>query len=36
VIKDIHSAPRGFEAIADESFIRIIKETKSDERIVVC
>jgi len=35
VIRDIHSAPRGFEAISDESFNRIITETKSDERIVV-
>jgi len=35
VIKDIHSAPRGFEVISDESFNRIITEAESDERIVV-
>jgi hypothetical protein len=35
VTRDIHSAPRGFEEISDESFNRIITETKRDERIVV-
>jgi len=35
VIKDVHSAPRGFELLSDESFNRIIKETNSVERIVV-
>jgi hypothetical protein len=35
VIKDVRSAPRGFEVLSDESFSKIIKETESDERIVV-
>jgi hypothetical protein len=35
VIRDINSVPRGFEEISDDSFERIIKETGSDETIVV-
>ena len=35
VISDVHSAPRGFETISDESFNRILTETKSDEHIIV-
>jgi len=35
IIKDVSSAPRGFEEISDESFEKIIKETNSDERIIV-
>ena len=35
VIKDVHSAPRGFEVLSNESFGKIIKETETDERIVV-
>jgi len=35
VIKDIYSAPRGFEVLPDESFSKIIKETGTDERVVV-
>jgi predicted nucleic acid-binding protein len=35
IIKDIRSAPRGFEEIPDESFDKIVKETETDERIVV-
>jgi len=35
VIRDIQSAPRGFEKISDDSFKTILRETKSDESIVV-
>ena len=35
VIRDIKSVPRGFEEISDVSFERIIKETGSDESIIV-
>lgn len=35
IIKDVYSAPRGFEEISDNAFEKIIKETKSDEYIVV-
>ena len=35
VIRDIFSAPRGFEEISDDSFEKIIKETGSDETIIV-
>jgi len=35
VIRDIESAPRGFEQISDESFHKILKECGSDESIVV-
>jgi hypothetical protein len=35
IIKDIRSAPRGFEEIPDESFDKIVRETETDERIVV-
>jgi predicted nucleic acid-binding protein len=35
VIKDVSSAPRGFTEIADASFNAIVKETRSDGRIVV-
>ncbi|MBN2251871.1 MAG: hypothetical protein JW724_07345 [Candidatus Altiarchaeota archaeon] len=35
VIPDTDSAPRGFERLSDESFDKIITETKSDENIIV-
>lgn len=35
IIHDISSAPRGFEEISDESFEKIIKETESDDSIIV-
>jgi len=35
IIKDIGSAPRGFEEITDESFMKIIEETNSNENIIV-
>lgn len=35
VISNISSAPRGFEEISDGSFKKIIKETGSDESIIV-
>jgi rRNA-processing protein FCF1 len=35
IIRDIYSAPRGFERISDESFFKIIKETRSNESIIV-
>ena len=35
IIKDVESAPRGFEQISDEQFNRIIAETKSDGNIIV-
>ena len=35
IIRDIESAPRGFERISDESFRRILSETKSNESLVV-
>jgi len=35
VIQDVFSAPRGFEEISDDSFEKIIKETGSDETIIV-
>ena len=35
VIKDIDSAPRGFEKITKEQFNTIIRETNSDESIII-
>lgn len=35
IIQDINSVPRGFEEISDDSFEKIIKETSSDESIIV-
>jgi hypothetical protein len=35
VIKDIGSAPRGFERLTDEQFSAIIKETGTNENIIV-
>lgn len=35
IIPDAESAPRGFEKISDESFNKIIKETGSNEYIIV-
>lgn len=35
VIRDIFSAPRGFEEISDASFEKIIKETDTNENIIV-
>jgi len=35
IIKDVNSAPRGFEEISDDSFGKIVKETDSDGRIIV-
>jgi len=35
IIRDISSAPRGFEEMSDESFEKIVRETGSNERIVV-
>jgi hypothetical protein len=35
VISDVHSAPRGFEEISNESFRKILRETHANERIVV-
>ena len=35
IIRDIESAPRGFQKISPEQFTLIMKETKSDARIIV-
>jgi predicted nucleic acid-binding protein len=35
VIQDVQSAPRGFELLSPQSFELILKETKTDERIIV-
>jgi len=35
IIKDYESVPRGFEKITKEQFCTIIKETKSDESIII-
>jgi len=35
IIKDVESVPRGFERISNESFEKIIKETNSNENIIV-
>ena len=35
IIKDVNSAPRGFEQMLNESFEKIIKETGSNENIIV-
>ncbi|AMP97877.1 hypothetical protein AY601_0938 [Pedobacter cryoconitis] len=35
VIKDLESAPRGFQKITKEKFYKILKDTKSDESIIV-
>ena len=35
IIKDVESAPRGFEQISDEQFNKIIEETKSNGNIIV-
>ncbi|MBN1227599.1 MAG: hypothetical protein JXA79_11460, partial [Deltaproteobacteria bacterium] len=35
IIHDIESAPRGFQKITKEQFETIIKETKTDEDIIV-
>lgn len=35
IVRDIESAPRGFERISDESFHKIIKETQSNQRVIV-
>ncbi|MEO8884917.1 MAG: PIN domain-containing protein [Mucilaginibacter sp.] len=35
VIKDLESVPRGFQKITKEMFINIIKDTKSDESIII-
>lgn len=35
VIKDINSAPRGFEKLSDEQFQAILKETKSNENLII-
>jgi len=35
IIKDIESAPRGFEEISNESFYKIMRECGSDESIIV-
>jgi predicted nucleic acid-binding protein len=35
VIADVHSAPRGFELLSPQSFELILKETNTDERIIV-
>lgn len=35
VIKDIQSAPRGFEPISKEHFYKIIRESKSNESLIV-
>lgn len=35
VIADVHSAPRGFEPIKPEKFELILKETQTDESVVV-
>ncbi len=35
VIADIQSAPRGFEKLTDEQFNAIIKETRSNENIII-
>lgn len=36
VIADINSAPRGFTKISREQFGRVIKETNTNENIIVC
>ncbi len=35
VIADVNSAPRGFEPISKEQFFKVLKESKSDESIIV-
>lgn len=35
IIKDIGSVPRGFQEISKEQFIAVLRETKSDESIIV-
>jgi predicted nucleic acid-binding protein len=35
IIKNTKSVPRGFDRLSDESFNKILRETKSDENIVV-
>jgi hypothetical protein len=35
VIRDVGSAPRGFVQISEESFSKIIKESQTDESIIV-
>lgn len=35
IIKDIESAPRGFEEISNESFMKLIQETNTNENIIV-
>jgi hypothetical protein len=35
IIRDIDSAPRGFEEVSDESFHKILRECGSDESIIV-
>lgn len=35
IIRDVKSAPRGFEQISDESYYKIIKETGSNEHIII-
>jgi hypothetical protein len=35
VINDINSVPRGFEEMGDDPFKNIIKESGSDETIIV-
>jgi predicted nucleic acid-binding protein len=35
VIANVHSAPRGFERISQDSFIRILEETQTDESFII-
>ncbi len=35
VIRDVHSAPRGFDLLTPKSFELILKETKTDERFII-
>lgn len=35
IIKDAQSAPRGFERLSDESFEKIVRETRTDASIIV-
>jgi predicted nucleic acid-binding protein len=35
IIKDTQSAPRGFERLSDESFEKIVRETRTDANIIV-
>ena len=35
VIKDVNSAPRGFEIISDELFNTILKETNTNENFII-